>query len=293
VLTHTASTTGTYRVQVVADSGSGGYALHVEGDSVGPNLIEVVQSVPNGGQILFGLPEVITVEFSHAVDPQTVAASDLKVGESTALSVTQLSPTRFAFTIGPDADTGDGEYSVQLDANSVSNLAGVGVEAYTTSFNVDRSSADFDSDGDVDVADLNAFCRSHSQVPQTYDINQDGRFDYKDYAQILNDIFGASPGDITLDGTFDSEDLVRLFDVAKYETGATDAVWTDGDFNCDGTVSTGDLVLAFMTGEYAVPAAAVPNFAGALGDRPSLPIDGNVGLATFNRTLSRRSLRRS
>lgn len=262
-LSHVVSIGGPYRVRVTAQGGRGGYGLRVDGESVGPHPIQILQAIPDG-QVLFGLPEEIIVHFSHVVDPSTVAAGDLSIGNGTATSVRQLGPTSFAFTVGAETDTGDGEYSVQLAADAISNSAGLDSDDFQTSFRVDRSSSDFDTDGDTDVDDLHVFCRSYGQFRQTWDINQDGHFDTNDYLQILRDIFGVAPGDITFDGNFDSQDLVRMFEIAKYETDAMDAVWTDGDFNCDGTVSTADLVLAFMSGAYVRPAVAASNVAGAV-----------------------------
>ena len=61
----------------------------------------------------------------------------------------------------------------------------------------------------------------------------------------------ASPGDVNVDGLFDSADLVEVFQVNEYEDGiAGNSTWTDGDWNGDGEFDSGDLVVAFQDGNY-------------------------------------------
>ena len=59
-----------------------------------------------------------------------------------------------------------------------------------------------------------------------------------------------TPGDADLDGDFNSQDLVKIFEGGKYETGQTDASWQDGDFDCDGQVTSADFVLVFRADTY-------------------------------------------
>jgi hypothetical protein len=48
-------------------------------------------------------------------------------------------------------------------------------------------------------------------------------------------------GDTNLDGSFNSSDLVAVFQRGKYEAGIADDIsWSDGDWNGDGQFSTSD-----------------------------------------------------
>jgi hypothetical protein len=62
---------------------------------------------------------------------------------------------------------------------------------------------------------------------------------------------GVSVGDIDLDGTFGSIDLINLFQQGRYEAAlAVDSDWSNGDFNGDRQFTNGDLNLAFEAGDY-------------------------------------------
>lgn len=68
-------------------------------------------------------------------------------------------------------------------------------------------------------------------------------------------------GDSTLDGVFDSSDLIAVFVAGQYEDDLHGyATWSTGDWNADGDFDTSDMIAAMVTGAYeqAVPAAAVP-----------------------------------
>ena len=64
-------------------------------------------------------------------------------------------------------------------------------------------------------------------------------------------------GDANLDGEFNSADLVKVFQAAKYETGEV-AAWSQGDWNADRIFDSSDLIAAFQDGGYEMgPKAAV------------------------------------
>ena len=65
-------------------------------------------------------------------------------------------------------------------------------------------------------------------------------------------------GDSNKDGTFDSGDLVRVFQAGQYEDGILgNSTFDDGDWNGDGEFDSGDLVFAFQSGTFA--SAATPS----------------------------------
>ncbi|MCA9217191.1 MAG: hypothetical protein KDB27_29180 [Planctomycetales bacterium] len=64
-------------------------------------------------------------------------------------------------------------------------------------------------------------------------------------------------GDANLDGVFDSQDLVTIFQANEYRDDIPDnSTWSEGDWTCDGDFDTDDLVAAFQAGRYELPAAA-------------------------------------
>ncbi|MCA9216514.1 MAG: hypothetical protein KDB27_25770, partial [Planctomycetales bacterium] len=68
---------------------------------------------------------------------------------------------------------------------------------------------------------------------------------------------GVPIGDANLDGRFDTQDLVTVFQANEYEDGiVANSTWSEGDWTCDGDFSTSDLVAAFQAGNYELPAAA-------------------------------------
>jgi autotransporter-associated beta strand protein len=86
-----------------------------------------------------------------------------------------------------------------------------------------------------------------------------------DRAWNLNDLYRSGKisvvrsilGDSNRDGTFNSSDLVVVFQAGLYETGS-DADWSTGDWNGDRVFSSSDLVTAFQAGTYIANAVAVP-----------------------------------
>ena len=81
-------------------------------------------------------------------------------------------------------------------------------------------------------------------------------------------------GDANLDGIFDSQDLVLIFQAGEYEDGTPgNSTWATGDWNCDGEFGTQDLVAAFQAGAYV--AAARPMAATPGGRRRHRPLLGS------------------
>jgi hypothetical protein len=119
---------------------------------------------------------------------------------------------------------------------------------------------DFDGDGVVNVTDITLlFEQFRSGSPDlAYDLNGDGVVGEADRDMLVFDIMGTTYGDASLNGVFDSRDLVKLFQVGKYEQGVL-ATWDEGDFNGDGLFNSADLLLASQHAGYVrelVPARA-------------------------------------
>jgi hypothetical protein len=129
---------------------------------------------------------------------------------------------------------------------------------------------DFDSNGAVDLTDINLLCgqiRSGSQ-DANYELTGDGQVDNADFQFLIRSILNTTVGDANLDGIFNSSDLILVFQAGEYEdTVAGNSMWADGDWNCDGEFSTADLIVAFQAGAYVSAAQRAARAIDSTGDR--------------------------
>ena len=118
---------------------------------------------------------------------------------------------------------------------------------------------DFNGDGMLDAADIDDLTAQSASNNNDlkYDLNSDAIVDVEDVNVWVKDLFNTWIGDATLDGEFNSSDLVAVLSAGKYEVDEA-AVWTSGDFNGDGRANSSDLVAALADGGYELgPKAAV------------------------------------
>lgn len=119
-----------------------------------------------------------------------------------------------------------------------------------------QPSSDLNRDGFVTVDDLDALnrgLREHS-TDLYFDVTGDQILDFSDWQQVMLDA-GLQPGDVDLDGTFDSSDIIQLFQSGKYDDGIDfNSDWRDGDFTGDLDFDSSDLIMALSNG-YAVQGA--------------------------------------
>jgi hypothetical protein len=120
------------------------------------------------------------------------------------------------------------------------------------------SPGDLIVDGVLDHADLALLCqgiRFPDEATAPMDLDRDGQVDRADLRQLVEVLMGTSFGDANLDGTFNSRDLVLVFQAGQYEDSiAGNSTWITGDWNCDGEFNSSDLVLAFQSGVYSANA---------------------------------------
>ena len=112
---------------------------------------------------------------------------------------------------------------------------------------------DFDGSGQVDVLDLNLLLAAlrASQFDPLFDVTQDGQLDSDDRDIMVESIMGIEYGDSNLDGVFDSQDLVLVFQYEEYEDGVSqNSIWQSGDWNGDGDFTSQDFVVAFQRSSY-------------------------------------------
>ena len=84
------------------------------------------------------------------------------------------------------------------------------------------------------------------------DLDGDQDIDFEDLEIWVHDVKQTHFGDANLDGQFDSQDLVSVFQAAEYEDQIIgNSKWEEGDWNGDGEFDSRDLVLAFQDGGYS------------------------------------------
>ena len=114
---------------------------------------------------------------------------------------------------------------------------------------------DINQDSLVDVRDvdqLNSAIADANQHPY-FDLNRDGSVDVEDRRTWVQDEAFAHTyfGDANLDGEFNTNDLVSIFQAGQYEDAIEgNATWETGDWNGDGDFGTADLVFAFQDGGF-------------------------------------------
>lgn len=124
----------------------------------------------------------------------------------------------------------------------------------TTVWHVTATVGDVNLDAKLDASDINDLClavQTDSRSPR-YDLTQDELVDDADVRSLVYDELHTTIGDVTLDGHFNSSDLIAVFQSGEFEDLlAGNSLWTEGDWNCDGEFTTTDLVVAFQEGSYS------------------------------------------
>jgi hypothetical protein len=128
---------------------------------------------------------------------------------------------------------------------------------------------DFNDDGIVNVQDIDLLCGGVRTGAGNFDLDGDGIVNLKDLEFLVETILRSGIGDVNLDGIFNSQDLVIIFQAAEYEdTIVGNSTWADGDWNCDSDFTTQDLVFAFQKGTYSSASVATigNSFAAAISN---------------------------
>ena len=149
------------------------------------------------------------------------------------------------------------------------------------------ASPDVNQDGEVDSTDIDALfaaIRENSQHDR-FDLDSNQQIERADVDYLLRSHLDSLPGDANLDGLFNSQDLVTVFQAAKYEDGIpSNSGWAEGDWDGDGDFTSRDFVAAFRTGGYSIASRAVTS--GILNSRiaarfSNLNLDDTIGKSRF------------
>lgn len=144
--------------------------------------------------------------------------------------------------------------SAPRDWQSARNWRPSYVDGGSPGFAEPHVSPDFDGNGRVTDSDVDVLCQAirSSAFDAAFDLNGDTAVDHDDLAVLIQDVLRTSPGDVNLDGRFNSSDLVAVFQGAQYDDDLVgNSRWSTGDWNCDGEFDSSDLVIAFQTGRYS------------------------------------------
>jgi hypothetical protein len=121
---------------------------------------------------------------------------------------------------------------------------------------------DFDSNGFIEVADVNSLERAiyEGSDDLLYDVDGNLTIDDDDLAFWVGDIAFTWFGDANLDQEFSSSDFVAILANGEYEDNIPEnSTWDEGDWNADLDFSSDDLVTALAFGGYEIgPPQALP-----------------------------------
>ena len=180
--------------------------------------------------------------------------------------------TERPFNIGAGQDFGDGFFFIgqiddvsvwneALDADQINCIASNGVAACANP----TSGGDFNGDGQLDAADINALTTEilTGGMGVPFDVDGSGTVDNADRVYWVEQIKNTWLGDSNLDGEFNSADFVTTFTAGQYEDDIEgNSTWETGDWNGDADFDSSDFVTAFTSGGYEMgprqAVAAVP-----------------------------------
>ncbi|MEZ6116433.1 MAG: PEP-CTERM sorting domain-containing protein [Pirellulaceae bacterium] len=165
--------------------------------------------------------------------------------------------------LAPFANNGK-EYRVDIFDSFSGGWGWIGFDTVTipgTNGDVQNDPGDFDGNGLLEAADINALSTAVAtgDMASQFDLDGNGSVEDADRTFWVNDLRNTYFGDANLDGEFNSSDLVTVFTAGQYEDGVADnSGWAEGDWNGDGEFDSSDFVVAFGAGGYEIgPKGAV------------------------------------
>jgi len=128
-----ATSVETYTIEVGSTSGSGVYAVDVNGDGV---LTSPAVTSTNVDNETFGsFPRQIVVELSNTVDPASLQPGDVTINGIEPASVSVVDGNTLAFGLDiPATNTGDGTYTVNIDFGAFESANDLSFRSYSTTF---------------------------------------------------------------------------------------------------------------------------------------------------------------
>lgn len=143
---------------------------------------------------------------------------------------------------------------------------------------------DLNESGNLDASDMDELSRAirDGRTESRWDINRDQSVNGLDRSYWIQTLRGSTFGDSNLDGRFNTDDLLTVFQAGAYQDGiAGNAGWMQGDWDGNGDFESADLLLAFQTGGYD---AGTPSAIAAVPEPSTLTIVTMlIGLSRFAR----------
>ncbi|MBN02234.1 MAG: hypothetical protein CMJ77_24285 [Planctomycetaceae bacterium] len=155
---------------------------------------------------------------------------------------------------------------------------------------------DFDSDGDLTVADIDLLTLAtfSDHYDPSYDLDRNGEIDAADRLIWVEDVKGTFFGDANFDVEFNSSDLIDVFQAAEYEDDLeVNSTWATGDWNGDLEFTTTDFVVALQSGSYEAGPRVYETPAASAVPEPSsviLLLFATLSLAMWRRSITSCSL---
>ena len=119
---------------------------------------------------------------------------------------------------------------------------------------------DLDRSGALDAADIDMISVGvqSERVDLLLDVDRNNVVNAADRSKWVRELAGTYFGDADLDGEFNSEDFVQVFEFGKYEVDGA-ASWAEGDWSGDGLFNSDDFTVAFQDGGYGIGPRSVVN----------------------------------
>ena len=137
-LTYTIATTGDYRVAVRSAQGAGDYVLTVSG-ATGQSAFAVSAGLPADATSTQAYPGSFIVTLSEQVLLTSVQAEDLLIDGTPADGFAIIDGNTLEFAIGSRETGSDHTYVVTIPAGAFESLSGKPIQAFASSFIIDRT----------------------------------------------------------------------------------------------------------------------------------------------------------
>jgi subtilisin family serine protease len=136
VISHAATTNGTYRVVVFGQNKTQGeYVLRVTGATAdGPAAFAVSGITPADGAFLIVTPTQLVVQFSRNVLLTSVQAGDVTVDGVPCTGFAVVNGSQIVFDLPA---LGEGSHSVAIAAGAILDVTGTGISAFSATFTTD------------------------------------------------------------------------------------------------------------------------------------------------------------
>ena len=128
---------GTYTVRVTSANGSGEYLLRASGNTIVPLPLTVVSTEPVDDARLKVVPTAFRVNFAAPFDSTTLDPEDLTINDQPAIGVQVVDGDTVDFLLDPMLVGAGGDFTVDMEVNVISGLAGGSNEPFQSTFFVD------------------------------------------------------------------------------------------------------------------------------------------------------------